>query len=547
MQNNLPPGWQDKGQGSASAVFSPHLQQQTPQQQPPPYQQPGFQQGFQQPVQQGFQQPYQQPVQQGLQQPYQQQPYQQAPVQPGKFMTQPGYTDGAQPPGSPLPNGDPSKMFKSEEWRDLWAAVLYYLQVGGVLLVLIMYAQYIPIIMRDQAEIKDTPGWSDKYLAAFIIAPLSTAFLFTWGYLSLLRAVPESIITIALSASVAIPLICGVVLACIPETMVAGIVIIALALFNGLLYFLWRKKIPFSALLLRTTVEVFEKYPNVWALGLIMAAAQTFFILLQIFASFGVLGYVKTTVKDDYTGEIVCGCFLAFSMYWNLQVVENVIHTTVAGVIASYYFLSTATQDAANPVWSCLRRSLTLSFGSICLGSLLVALVQMMRFLLKSAAGGDRKNLVTVLAECFLNLIESLMRYINFYAFVHVAIYGKPFFASAKSAWRLITERGIDVIINDSLVGTTMNLSVLFIGLLNGAIAFGVAFIFFKNEFMHLSVIAAVYAFLIAFLVSAVALQLVTSASSSTLVCFAEKPEAIQATKPALFNEMQQKCNVAIL
>ena len=83
--------------------------------------------------------------------------------------------------------------------------------------------------------------------------------------------------------------------------------------------------------------------------------------------------------------------------------------------------------------------------------------------------------------------------------------------------------------------------------LLNAAIAFGVTYLLIPAEFIHISIIAAIYAGLVALFVCAVALQLVTSATSSTLVCFAEKPEAIQATKPGLFDEMQRKCHVSVL
>ena len=35
----------------------------------------------------------------------------------------------------------------------------------------------------------------------------------------------------------------------------------------------------------------------------------------------------------------------------------------------------------------------------------------------------------------------------------HAALYGKPYIEAAKDTWRLFTDRGIDAIINDSLVG----------------------------------------------------------------------------------------------
>jgi len=33
------------------------------------------------------------------------------------------------------------------------------------------------------------------------------------------------------------------------------------------------------------------------------------------------------------------------------------------------------------------------------------------------------------------------------------ALYGKPYIAAAKDTWRLFKDRGVDALINDSLVG----------------------------------------------------------------------------------------------
>lgn len=37
---------------------------------------------------------------------------------------------------------------------------------------------------------------------------------------------------------------------------------------------------------------------------------------------------------------------------------------------------------------------------------------------------------------------------------IEIALYGKPYIAAAKDTWRLMKDRGIDALINDSLVGT---------------------------------------------------------------------------------------------
>jgi hypothetical protein len=38
------------------------------------------------------------------------------------------------------------------------------------------------------------------------------------------------------------------------------------------------------------------------------------------------------------------------------------------------------------------------------------------------------------------------------YAYIEIALYGKPYIAAAKDTWRLFKDRGVDALINDSLV-----------------------------------------------------------------------------------------------
>ena len=73
--------------------------------------------------------------------------------------------------------------------------------------------------------------------------------------------------------------------------------------------------------------------------------------------------------------------FLVFSLYWVWQFVSNTVHVTVAGAFASWYFFGSR---ASSVVLSSLRRGIW-SAGSVCLGSLLVAILQLLRLL----AGGD--------------------------------------------------------------------------------------------------------------------------------------------------------------
>jgi hypothetical protein len=66
---------------------------------------------------------------------------------------------------------------------------------------------------------------------------------------------------------------------------------------------------------------------------------------------------------------------MAVSLYWGKEVVRNVGTTTVSGTVACWWFQP----ERPAAVKGSLFRCLTTSFGSICLGSLLVSIVQALR------------------------------------------------------------------------------------------------------------------------------------------------------------------------
>jgi hypothetical protein len=75
---------------------------------------------------------------------------------------------------------------------------------------------------------------------------------------------------------------------------------------------------------------------------------------------------------------------------------------------------------------------MTISIGSNCYGSLLIAIVQVIRTLVniaRSQAREDRENIACSVflccLECIINMIENILEYFNKYAFTQVAIYGK--------------------------------------------------------------------------------------------------------------------------
>lgn len=142
-----------------------------------------------------------------------------------------------------------------------------------------------------------------------------------------------------------------------------------------------------------------------------------------------------------------------FSLFWTWLVFKNVVHVATAGKCATWYFLG---DDNAPPnaTWAAFHRALTTSFGSVCLGSFLVALMRTLETVSRSAARSSDDacvSLVCGLLACLVECVRHALEFVSKYAFVYVGVYGESFFASARSTWRLLMAKGFDVIIDDDL------------------------------------------------------------------------------------------------
>ena len=93
-----------------------------------------------------------------------------------------------------------------------------------------------------------------------------------------------------------------------------------------------------------------------------------------------------------------------------------------------------------------LIRACTTSFGSICFGSLLVAIITTIRIIAESAARSRNNNIFVRLFCCFvaciLRVMEDILNYFNRYAYTFVSIYGEAYIPSAKRAFKLFAHYG---------------------------------------------------------------------------------------------------------
>jgi len=234
---------------------------------------------------------------------------------------------------------------------------------------------------------------------------------------------------------------------------------------------------------------------------------------------------------------------LLVSFFWTATVITNVVHVTVCGTIAAWWYGVDSNQSKT--VRDAAHRALTTSFGSVCFGSLVVALLRATRFIVESVRNRLRSNqgrenplasFVLCIAQCFLRWMENVAQYFNRWAYAFVAIHGHDFTTAGREALSMFGNLGWSAILNDDLIENALHLGCLMTGAIVGVL--GYAYGTGANLDDNTATLLAVAGLFIGLMVSFVLFGIVDSAVVTIFVCFAENPRAFESSHPSEFSEL---------
>ncbi|KAK3877288.1 hypothetical protein Pcinc_017991 [Petrolisthes cinctipes] len=175
-----------------------------------------------------------------------------------------------------------------------------------------------------------------------------------------------------------------------------------------------------------------------------------------------------------------------FALFWTMFFVSAFGEMVLAGAFASWYWALNKPKDVPTfAVTASLGRTLRYHVGTLAFGSLIIAIVRMIRVLLeyidhKVREKTDSKVVRCLMwcCKCCLWCLERFLKFINRNAYVYCAIYGKNFCVSAKNAFSLIMRNVVRVVVLDQVTDF-----LLFIGKMVVVGGVGVAsFFIFSGE-----------------------------------------------------------------
>lgn len=188
-----------------------------------------------------------------------------------------------------------------------------------------------------------------------------------------------------------------------------------------------------------------------------------------------------------------------------------------------------------------VARATTYSFGSICFGSLLVAIVQALRALEHYSRDQDDCQFFRCLIQCLLACIEGIIESLNRWAYVYVGLYGFSYLEAGRNVVQLFENKGWTAIISDDLADNVLVMMSVAIGLASGLVGLVIGF-FDSSMFQDLGYAAAPgfgIGFLTGFLFASIIMSVVGSGVNTVIVCFAEDPAAFEQNHPQLSAEMR--------
>lgn len=271
-------------------------------------------------------------------------------------------------------------------------------------------------------------------LFAFVLA---VAFAASWLYFTMARAFTKQFIWI----TGILHIVFGIGTAIYyfyKHYYSAAIVFAVFSIFSVICFISWIPRIPFSVVMLQQTMDIAKGFGHVFlasALGGIVALAFGAWFSVTLVAV-----YVKyepnsggsssgggrntgagrqnpacsSSTGSSCSSAKVVGLivFITFAGYWITEWIKNTLHSTIAGVYGSWFFCSGkpggmpkgATRGA-------FRRAMTYSFGSISFGSLVVALINMLRQAVSIAQQQEAQsgNMVAAIAFCLLGCLIGLL------------------------------------------------------------------------------------------------------------------------------------------
>jgi len=430
-----------------------------------------------------------------------------------------------------------------KQCRDGPFAFLFY---GHLFAIVWVCVKYIPEVESPEVESGDIDlGNVDlKSISTMVLVAAAAGFVASLCGLAMIMACAKTIIHLSLVFSI-ISSIAVVGVAIASGEILFLVVAVLMLVLTTCYYCAVKDRIPFAAANLNTATTAVKE--NLFGL-----LASTVFFDLMCFGYFialamGVSGlYVTWCPQGQEEACDVGGTrsvvifFLLLAFFWTSQVFMNLGAVTNAGTVGSWWFNPEDSGSCGSGIRGAFSRAMTTSFGSICFGSLLVAIIEALKTMVQNErAQSDGPDILLCIVQCILQCLEDILEYFNKWAMVYVGLYGYGYLEAGKNVITLFKARGWTTVITEDLGSRAISFLAFILSLVVGSVG-----LLLQNSDPDYYVLpwwaAYLTCFIISFLVITLMFGIVDSALNTVIVCYAEAPSEFQVNHPELSEEMRE-------
>ncbi|KAL0265794.1 UNVERIFIED_CONTAM: hypothetical protein PYX00_011509 [Menopon gallinae] len=294
-------------------------------------------------------------------------------------------------------------------------------------------------------------------------------------------------------------------------------------------YIYWGMKfIPFTSEVLKgATTMILEHGLSIFLVHILVTA---------VFAAQAVLSFLtlfSTDVREEYYLHIM----FFLQMTWSAANAMYFFTVFVSSIISIHLF------NAGRPVRTLIEplANTLYAAGSICLGGLLLAVVYVMRYMLRQSVSEDRRRrgeqsvlerIFVVILEILLVFLEEIIQLANDWVFVYIAVYGKSYKKALRGSFEKASEPGNNVMISSLIVGKALWFfglvgMVSYMAMIYMAIGFDVIIQTWSSREFHLPTLVVTF-FLITFL------SMFSAGTKCILFVYSERADCVEKVLPVV-------------
>lgn len=261
-------------------------------------------------------------------------------------------------------------------------------------------------------------GTLNQHTAILLTFSCAVALVFSVLYLVLVRVATRFILELTLILSVIFNVAYCIYL-WTQKFYSAAIIFTIFAVLSIISYFFLRSRIPLTRLLLKTVIDATKDHPSVYFWALLGLLVQTLFsiwtswTLIAVYQRFSPSGAASRTGGNTGSGAVTgLVVFVAFDFYWTSELIKAVFFTTVSGVFGVWYY-SMPGEKQRGVSFKSFGRASTYSLGSLAFGSLIIAILDLLRGLLSAvqSSEGAEGDMVGAAIACVVGCLLDCIRW----------------------------------------------------------------------------------------------------------------------------------------